>query len=67
MMKLEKIQQNKEMITQQDICYIVYTTKIISKQKELDANTKRITCQCQALEKTKETVLEFYKGTGKVL
>ena len=55
------------MITQQDICYIVYTTKIISKQKELDANTKRIPCQCQALKKTKETVLEFYKGTGKVL
>ena len=55
------------MITQQDICYIVYTTKIISKQKELDANTKRITCQCQALEKTTEIVLEFYKGTGKVL
>ena len=65
MMKLEKIQQNKEMISQQDICQILYTTKIISKQKELDANTKRIPCQCQALEKTKKQYQNFTKEQEK--
>ena len=51
----------------------------LSKQKELDADPRAIQqiefCGkldtnfqvCTILEKTKETVLEFYKGTAKVL
>ena len=51
----------------------------ISKQKELDANPRAIqqiefygkletnSQVCTVLEKSKETVLEFYKGTAKVL
>ena len=29
-MRLEKLQQNKEMITQQDVCEIINTLKIIT-------------------------------------
>ena len=51
----------------------------LSKQKELDADPRAIQQTefygkletnlqvCKALEKSKETVLEFYKGTAKVL
>ena len=51
----------------------------ISKQKELDADPRVIqqiefygmlktnSQVCTVLEKSKETVSEFYKGTGKVL
>ena len=51
----------------------------LSKQKELDADPRAIqkiefygklgtnSQVCTALEKSKETVLEFYKGTAKVL
>ena len=51
----------------------------LSKEKELNANLKAIqkiefygeldtnSPVCTALEKNKETVLEFYKGTAKVL
>ena len=51
----------------------------LSKQKELDADLRAIqqiefygkletnSQVCTVLEKSKETVLEFYKGTAKVL
>ena len=51
----------------------------LSKQKELDANSRAIqqiefygmlktnSQVCTVLEKSKETIIEFYKGTGKVL
>ena len=51
----------------------------LSKQKELDADTRAIqqiefyeklgtnSQVCEVLKKSKETVLEFYKGTSKVL
>ena len=51
----------------------------LSKQKELDADPtsvrqielygmlKTISQVCTVLEKSKETMLEFYKGTAKVL
>ena len=51
----------------------------LSKQKELDADPRAIqqiefygkletkSKVCTVLEKSKETVLEFYKGTSKVL
>ena len=51
----------------------------LSKQKELDANPRTIQKRwalwnldsnsqvCKILKKTKDTVLEFYKGTAKVL
>ena len=51
----------------------------LSKQKELDADSRAIqqiefyevlktnSQVCTALEKSKETMLEFYKGTAKVL
>ena len=51
----------------------------LSKQKKLDADQRAIqqiefygmlttkSQVCTVLEKSKETVLEFYKGTGKVL
>ena len=72
MMKLERLQQEKEMITQ-------LVVVDLSKQKELDADPgaiKQIGCYGKletnsqvrtVLEKIKETILEFYKRTTKVL
>ena len=60
-----------------DHCNLI--TVDLSKQKELDADSKAIqqiefyrmlktnSLVCIALEKSKETMLEFYKGTAKVL
>ena len=77
MMKLEKVQQEKEMITQL-VAYQLIAADL-SKQKELDADPRALqqiefygmlktkSQVCTVLEKSKETVLEFYKGTAKVL
>ena len=60
-----------------DHCNLI--TVDLSKQKELDADSKPIqqiefyrmlktnSLVCIVLEKSKETMLEFYKGTAKVL
>ena len=60
-----------------DHCNLI--TVDLSKQKELDADSKAIqqiefyrmlktnSLVCIVLEKSKETMLEFYKGTAKVL
>ena len=66
--KLEKLQQDKEMISVD-----------LSKLNKLDADSRAIqqiefygmlktnSQVCTVLEKSKETMLEFYKGTAKVL
>ena len=76
MMKLERWQQEKEMITQLDYQLIAVD---LSKQKELDADPTAIkqiefdemlknnSQVCTVLDKSKETILEFYKETAKVL
>ena len=88
MMKLEKLQQEKEIITQQDVYLLDYQyfknhyqliAVDLSKQKELDADPRAIqqiefygmlktnSEVCTVLEKSTETILEFYKGAAKVL
>ena len=93
MMKLEKYQQDKVMITQLVVYWILLILKKkkyrliaadLSKQKALDADARaiqRITftgkikaaADCTrviiyySLEQSKETMLEFFKGTIKVL
>ena len=89
MMKLERLQQDLEMVTQfGDGCLLDYQYFLnhyqliavdLSKQKELDADPRaiqqidfygmlRINLQeCAVFQNSKETVLEFYKGTAKVL
>ena len=71
------MQQEKEMITQL-VAYQLIAADL-SKQKELDADPRALqqiefygmlktkSQVCTVLEKSKETVLEFYKGTAKVL
>ena len=81
------MQQEKEMSTQQDVCWIINISKYhyqliavdLNKQKQLDTDPRAIqqiefdgmsktnSQVCTVLEKSKETVLEFYKGTAKVL
>ena len=88
MMKLDKLQQEKKMITQTTRCLLDYQYlkdyyQLIavgpSKQKELDADPRAIqqtefhgmlktnSQVCTVEGKSKETILEFYKGTAKVL
>ena len=84
MMKLERFQQEREMITQLAVYkYFKDHYQLIavdlSKQKELDPDPTAIqqiefygkletnSQMCTALEKSKEAVLEFYKGAAKVL
>ena len=71
------------MIILQDVYYIIKNYQLIaidlSKQKELDADSRSIQqiefygmldAKTQVLtefEKSKETILEFYKGTAKIL
>ena len=71
------MQQEKEMITQL-VAYQLIAADL-SKQKELDADPRALqqiefygmlktkSQVCTVLEKSKETVLEFYKGAAKVL
>ena len=91
-MKSEKYQQDKVMITQLVVCWILLILKKkyrliaadLSKQKALDADSRAIqqiifTGKIKAtvantrviiyyiLEQSKETILEFSKGTTKVL
>ena len=87
MMKSEKYQQDKVMITQLVVYWILLISKKnyrliaadLSKQKALDADPKAIQQiiftgktdnQIRVyyiLEQSKETILEFSKGTTKVL
>ena len=87
MMKSEKYQQDKVMITQLVVCWILLILKKkyrliaadLSKQKALDADSRAIqqiifTVKASAgvmiyyiLEQSKERMLEFAKGTTKVL
>ena len=81
MLKLETLQQEKEMFVRLSILKNHYQLIAVhlSKQKELDADPRAIqqiefygklktnSEECIVLEKSKETVLEFYRGTVKVL
>ena len=80
MMKLEKLHQEKEIIISKYFKDHYQLIAIeLSKQKELDADPKANqhiefyeklwtnSQVCTVLEKSKETVLEFSKGTTKVL
>ena len=82
MMKLKRLQQDKGMITQLDAYFLNHYQLIavdLSKQKELDADPRAIhqiefygmlrtnSQVCAVLEKSKETILELYKRTAKVL
>ena len=86
-MKSEKYQQDKVMITQLVVCWILLILKKkyrliaadLSKQKALDADSRaiqQIICTGKAkvsamiyyiLDQSKETALQFSRGTTKVL
>ena len=83
MMKLERSQLGKEIITRLDVYKITKNYQLIavdlSKQREVDADPRAIqqieltgmlktrSNVVTILEKSKETILEFYKGTAKVM
>ena len=79
MMKLERSQQEKEMIARLDGCLLDYQyfknhyqliAVDLSKQKELDADpraTQQIEFYGMLNINSQETVLEFYKGAAKAL
>ena len=82
-MKLERSQLGKEIITRLDVYKITKNYQLIAvdlyKQREVDADPRAIqqieltgmlkirSNVVTILEKSKETILEFYKGTAKVM